>query len=281
MDYNSRNFGYSMKSIPYPSRQAYINKFISQTEKFIRRLRWKVFFAKNKDQDANKSKPETFGFPSVSSPPQDTDLKPFETDMRLLIRNLEFRKNIRRCEFQNKMKNDIKELRNNENLFVPADKTTNHYLLKPGTYDKMLRDEITKLYKTCDESITGYTNAEAKEICNTYGIADRVYKHSERAPFLTIKDHKHDFVNKRSCRLINPANTEIGKMSKKILDRIIPNIRKKLELTQWINSQEVIDWFMVADKKNKKFVKMDIDSFYPSISFELLKKAIKFAKEYT
>ena len=67
-------------------------------------------------------------------------------------------------------------------------------------------------------------------------------------------------------------------MSKRILDRIVPIIKAKLELTQWRNSYEVIEWFKAADKKGTKFLKLDIDSYYPSIDSRLLEKALEFAR---
>ena len=210
---DSKTFEYSMKCIPIPSKQAYTNRLIAQLEKFLRRLRWHIYFYKNPQQKNNKS--ENFGFNSVNSPPADPDLKLFERDLKLMIKNLEFSSNIRMNDLQMKLLTDIKMLKKNDQMLVPADKTSNHYFLKPSDYDGMLRNEITKIYKSVDPKETASTNAEAKAICDWYGISDRVYKHSEKPPFLTIKDHKIDFRSKKACRLINPSNSEIGRMSKK------------------------------------------------------------------
>ena len=38
--------------------------------------------------------------------------------------------------------------------------------------------------------------------------------------FITLKDHKGNFMNKPTVRLINPAKNEIGEISKGILDEI-------------------------------------------------------------
>ena len=44
----------------------------------------------------------------------------------------------------------------------------------------------------------------------------------------------------------------------------------------------VIDWFKnLADKQNRKFIKFNIAEFYPSISEDLLKKSINYAKSFT
>ena len=42
----------------------------------------------------------------------------------------------------------------------------------------------------------------------------------ESESYITVKDHKKDFPHKISCRLINPSKSDIGKISKHILDKI-------------------------------------------------------------
>ena len=54
-----------------------------------------------------------------------------------------------------------------------------------------------------------------------------VYKLDKNEACVAIKDHKEGLPNKISCRLINPSKTDIGKMSKQILDSVNNNIRKK------------------------------------------------------
>ena len=52
-------------------------------------------------------------------------------------------------------------------------------------------------------------------------------------------------------------------------------------LNQWKNSYEVVNWFKtITNKANKEFVKFDIVSFYPSIKFDNLEKALAFASKF-
>ena len=45
---------------------------------------------------------------------------------------------------------------------------------------------------------------------------------------------------------------------------------------------EVINWFKnLSDKHKRKFIKLDIAEFYPSISENLLNKSIEYAKSFT
>ena len=71
-------------------------------------------------------------------------------------------------------------------------------------------------------------------------------------------------------------------MSKIILDRINNDIRSSSRVNQWRSSTAVIEWFKAINEKNKHtFISFDIVDFYPSISEELLDKAISWASERT
>ena len=97
---------------------------------------------------------------------------------------------------------------------------------------------------------------------------------------ITVKDHKEDFPYKPSFRLINPSKSELGKVSKRILDNINQYIIEHTKVNQWKNSASVIEWFKaIKNKQQCTFIVFDIESFYPSISLDLFNKALKFAKE--
>ena len=122
---------------------------------------------------------------------------------------------------------------------------------------------------------------EAKAIASKLKLDDRIERFPTRKAFITLKDHKPNFGNNPKCRLINPAKSEIGMISKKCLDKINKVIRSKANLHQWRNTSEVISWFKnIPNKYNCKFIKFDIIEFYSSITENLLKKSINFAKEY-
>ena len=125
-------------------------------------------------------------------------------------------------------------------------------------------------------------NQEAKAIATQLNIQDRTERIAERQAFISLKDHKENFANNPTCRLINPAKSEIGRISKQILQRINTEVRNKTSLNQWKNSSSVIDWFKnIPDKHLHTFTIFDIESFYPSIPEDLLSKAIHFAKKHT
>ena len=99
--------------------------------------------------------------------------------------------------------------------------------------------------------------------------------------FITLKDHKPNFTNKPTCRLINPTKSEIGKVSKGILDRINSNITNTRNFNQWKNTASVINWFKSSQNHQRSsLICFDIENFYPSISQDLLNKALDFASNY-
>ena len=52
--------------------------------------------------------------------------------------------------------------------------------------------------------------------------------------FYLFKDHKEkDFENNPKCRLINPAKSDSGKISKLILDKVNTHLRTISNVNQW------------------------------------------------
>ena len=101
-------------------------------------------------------------------------------------------------------------------------------------------------------------------------------------PFLTAKDHKQNFETRPQFRLINRSKTNVGIISKQILDKINSKLREKTGLNQWKSTKAVLCWFKdLPSKQDLKFIKLDIESFFPSITEKVLKDAIKWARSYT
>ena len=96
-----------------------------------------------------------------------------------------------------------------------------------------------------------------------------------------MKDHKPNFENNPTTRLINPAKNEVGRISKSILQNINTKLRNNLQLHQWNNTSSVLTWFNNIKSKSKyKLMIFDLNNFYPSITSKLLNDFINFAKQY-
>ena len=83
----------------------------------------------------------------------------------------------------------------------------------------MMHEIVSKLYKKCNTNKSNLIKINSKQIASKLKIDDCVQKLDENEPYVTIKDHKEGFPGKLSCRLINLSRTDIGKISKQILDR--------------------------------------------------------------
>ena len=104
---------------------------------------------------------------------------------------------------------------------------------------------------------------------------------AKQTTFITIKDHKPNFTTNPTYRLINPSKSEIGKISKHILDNINTQLTNKLQLNQWKNTRAVTNWFTAIPYKNNiAFIQFDITDFYPSINEHTLDRALDLAAQH-
>lgn len=267
-----------MKNIPFTSKSEYTKRLIEKTESVLKRMRWKAFFFLNPEIKAEEK--ETYGFNSRKTPPQIDEMIKFEDDLLQLIGNIKFRKT--NCRFQSNLQKDIRKIKNSDHLLIPADKTNNYYKLSRVEYEKLLKDNTTAKYTRTSNTEIAQINAEAKQIAKHLNLADRIETVAQRPAFITIKDHKDNFPNRVQCRLINPAKSDIGTVSKSILDRINKKLLDATKVQQWKNTQSTINWFSsISDKENSTFLVFDVVDFYPTISQDLLNSALDFASDFT
>ena len=217
---------------------------------------------------------EFYGFKTHKCPPQSIAFNDYEHDVYEMVRNEKFRPV--RNAFQDQLSQDLKAIRSSHKVLVAADKTTNIYKMEAEDYKKMLADNITSSYQKADSEIFDEINSEARILTSKLDLADRVQCYAKKPAFITLNDHELNFDNNPKYRLINPAKSEVGKISKVLLDKINNEVRCKTNLNQWRNTKSVIDWFQNLDApRNTKFVKFDtvnFVNFYPSISENLLEK---------
>ena len=85
-------------------------------------MRWKasVFLGKLKSNDK-----DNHGFKTAKCPSSVNELVPFINDMTDMIKNLKFKRV--NNEFQSNLRNDTRQMRKINNLFVTADKSRNMY----------------------------------------------------------------------------------------------------------------------------------------------------------
>ena len=179
------------------------------------------------------------------------------------------------------MKRDIKEMRSSANTYTSADKTSNFYKIPKEQYNHFKNNAITSMYKKTNSKVKQSIDKSGIKFARKTGVINRMETNGSNNCFITLKDHKSNFENNPSTRLINPAKNEIGRISKSILDKINSNLKISLGINQWKNTTSVVDWFKsIPDKSRHSFVIFDIKDFYPSIKEALLKEALAFAQGF-
>ena len=237
-----------MKSIPTPSQESY--KLLSdKIESVIKRMRWKAyFFMENKIDNDEEPRKETYEFKSRHHPSQSKYLEAFEKDLFGITSTFKFRPI--HNDFQQKMKEDIVQIKSSPDVLIFADKANNIYKTSPQEYQKLLFNNVTKSYEKSTERLEKAINMEVKHISKNLDLDNRIECLAKNPAFISLKDHKPNFQSKLPCRVINPSKSDIGKVSKSILDGTNQNLRHKLQFNQWKNSGNDIDWFQKIENKN-------------------------------
>lgn len=186
-----------------------------------------------------------------------------------------------KCQFQRKLANDARKITSSSNILLTADESNSFYSADTNTYNWLLANNITKAYKREEENAVHTTNLKSKHIAKNLQLDDRINTTAKKEAFITLKDHELSFLNNPQRWLINPAEPEIGKISKQISDRANTAIRKSIKVNQWKNISVVIDWFSNTNNTYLySFNNFDVVELYLSITPELLTSALDFASEY-
>ena len=267
---------YSHKNIPIPARREYKLQLLAKSQSVVHRMRWKALAFLGR---LGKSDKENYGFKSRKTPPAIEELAAFEEEFVEMIEKIEFRSITN--AFQVKLKDDMQRIKQSDKLFIKADKSRNYYKMDKEMYRKYMHDSITKVYKKSDGELLHSINSDTCRIAERLGIEERMDCLKKSNCYITVKDHKEDFHIKPSFRVINPSKSELGKVSKRLLDGINHKVRDALSLNQWKNTADTLRWFdNIRSKQEAAFFKFDIVSFYPSISRSLFTDALNFVKEF-
>ena len=249
---------------------------INSSEVFMKKAEWRLQKYLHPEKFITK---ETFKFNSLKNPPKSQELQAFRKGFLNLIRNIEFKE--QHNQLQNKLKEEIRQINDNTNVIIAADKTSNHYEMPKQEYVNFVKKEVHKEYKKESVINVNKINTAHKDIVRKLNIDDRVFRTVEQECFVSLKDHKPDFHNVPKARLLNNTKCEVGRISHIILSKIVKVVREKTKLNQWKNIYECIDWYkIIPDKSNMNFIIFDVVNFYPSISEDLLIKALNLTGKF-
>ena len=138
---------------------------------------------------------------------------------------LKFRKI--KSNFQRQLNEDIRVIKRSNKVLVFADKTSNIYKLDTDEYKKLTTETVPSTYKKVPDKINDKINTEGKRIMENKTALNRMFINGKNNCFITLKDHKENFLNNPKTRLLNPAKNELGRISKAILEKINLNLRNK------------------------------------------------------
>ncbi|XP_015750737.1 PREDICTED: uncharacterized protein LOC107330685 [Acropora digitifera] len=202
------------------------------------------YFLNGTESTTNKS----YGLKSGNSSQKINELLPFEEDMTRHIQNIQFKDT--KSNFQRKLNCDIKnKIKKPNTLLIPADKTTNFYTMNPSSYDKLVQENATKTYKKSNDKLVEL-NPKSAKIAKRLKLDDRIEKLATNEALVTLKNHKPNFSDHPTCHLINPSRSEIGVISKRILDDINASVISSTKINQWKNTASVLNWFNSLNNKS-------------------------------
>ena len=117
----------------------------------------------------------------------------------------------------------------------------------PEEYKNLLEKTYKKHTKRVTPERYVPSTKKREENCSRNGstldLANRVETIAERDAFLTLKDHKASFRDKPTCHLINSTKSEMGKISKRILQKIVKETATAINVNLWRSTQAIIEWF--------------------------------------
>ena len=146
-------------------------------------------------------------------------------------------------------------------------------------YSNLLQTAITSKYKKIEKRTAENINETGIKHAREANVINRTKINVTDSSFITLKDHKENFLNRPTIRLLNPANNEIGRISKHILQNINKTLSEEIKVNEWKNTVSVINWFKsIPNKHLHTFLMFDIKDFYALIKEKLLWEAIRFAK---
>ena len=159
------NIKYSLKNIPNVSKFRYQKMMVMRTEQLLKRMRWKVYWFRNKKKGNKKN---TYGFNSTKHPKAMKELKAFEDDLIKMIGDIEMRRN--ENNLQKKMREDISLIKGLNGVIVSADKTDNLYVISKEDYLTQLHNSITEDYRKDNDSTLQKIDQEAAVIASDLEI---------------------------------------------------------------------------------------------------------------
>ena len=129
----------------------------------------------------------------------------FEKDFYEIAKNIVFREKIKLSEIQKEMKKDLNSMKQLNDVIIAADKSDNYYTCDVPTFRILRQNNVQKEYRKSSNDKVEKANEESNKYAKDLKLDGRIQKHTTTECFLTIKDHKGNFLTRPEFRLINTA----------------------------------------------------------------------------
>ena len=118
-------------------------------------------------------------------------------------------------------------------------------LFKPHLHERLLHQNIRSKHKL---------HQNIRKQINTQQQITKKKLNSTGNSFITLKDHKENFLNRSTTTLLNHAKNEIGRISKHILQHINTTLSEEIKVNEWKNTESAMNWFKnIANKYLQSF----------------------------
>ena len=104
------------------------------------------------------------------------------------------------------LREDLRKVRSSKKTMTFADKTSIMYRLEKEEYHHLLQNAVTTTYKKFNKETERKINCEGIKYAKEANILDKVELNGTANCFITLKDHKANFLNHPTTRLINRKN---------------------------------------------------------------------------
>ena len=97
---------------------------------------------------------------------------------------------------------DIKsKIKKSNSLLIAANKTTNYYAMNTTTYNKLTKENVTKVYRKSSDRVVESLNTQSARIARQLNLDDPNKKLAQKEALITLKDHKPSFMTTRRAVL--------------------------------------------------------------------------------
>ena len=117
-------------------------------------------------------------------------------------------------------------------------------------YKKLTTEAVSSIYKKIPDKINDKTNSEGKRIMENKTALNRMFINDNNYCFITLNDHKPNFLNNPIIYLLNPAKNELRRITKVLLDKINLYLRNTTKFNQWKNISGAISCFKIIKMKH-------------------------------